>query len=196
MHARVIAGPPEPRATRTSEAAERRGGTVSAQNAVVMTNGTLDWDRSRRPERGPLPADWLDYRGYHDGEHGQEQRSDAGALVRIQHGDGELGDLRRLPQPHKPADAEPRPLRVGKVQHAPGDVVVPVDVGEVPELSVAQHGDGAEKTEAPRLGRKLAEPLRQPLAVGRHDRPERHRASVGERHVEDGRIGHGSEAGR
>ena len=32
--------------------------------------GTLDWDRARRPARGPLPADWLDYRGYHDGEHG------------------------------------------------------------------------------------------------------------------------------
>ena len=27
--------------------------------------GTLDWDRARRPERGPLPREWLDYRGHY-----------------------------------------------------------------------------------------------------------------------------------
>ena len=26
-------------------------------------DGALDWDRSRRPERGPLPREWLDYHG-------------------------------------------------------------------------------------------------------------------------------------
>lgn len=27
--------------------------------------GSLDWDRSRRPARGPLPKDWLDYHGHY-----------------------------------------------------------------------------------------------------------------------------------
>ena len=27
--------------------------------------GTLDWDRSRRPDRGPLPTDWLEHHGHY-----------------------------------------------------------------------------------------------------------------------------------
>ncbi len=112
------------------------------------------------------------------GDQHQQHRSQPPALVAVGDRDRRLGHRGLVRQAHVARHAHARLVGLGGVQRHPGDVIMPVDLGEVPQLPLGQLVDSRVEAQVARTRGQQAQAFPQALFVAGLDRTQECRGAV------------------